>query len=208
MFSSAITDAIAILLFLVCSFVAARAFYLFIRVRSPRLFILGLSMGTIALTGAADYASSHITSVSLSTDWFLYIGQAVSYLFILLSLVNSSHEYGKRLMSWHLVLAIVALSLLFLSPFIPDIPTLALRVPLSSARCLLCFAIFFAYTAVFMTKQSLFSFLMGLAFLLLSIGYLVIIQKYFVSTSDYFDNIGDLIRMGGLIALLVAVIRG
>jgi len=59
-----------------------------------------------------------------------------------------------------------------------------------------------------MSKQSRFSLLMGIAFLLLSFGYLVIMLQYAVTSSELFDNLGDVIRMVGLFALLVAVIKG
>src|SRR5690242_16420191 len=90
MSNTLIPNLLAISLFLVALFVSIRAFYTYLQARSPRLFVLGLSMAMIALTAAADFASGNITTITLNTDWFLYIGQSVSLLFIFLSLLRSS----------------------------------------------------------------------------------------------------------------------
>lgn len=208
MLSTAIPDIIDALILLVSIFITIRALYLYGRVRTPRLFILGFSMALLAITAAADYASSHITSIALNTDWFLYVGQAVCFLFILLSLTNGSEDYLHGLMRWQVVVSLLALILLLASPVLPGFPNPVIKTVLSGLRCVLCFAIFFSYTAAFMSKQTRFSLLMGLAFLLLSFGYLVIVQQYVDPKAILLDNIGDVVRMGGLISLLIAVISG
>src|SRR5260370_7797704 len=70
--------------------IGVRAFARYLQLRSPRLFILGLSMGTIALTAAADTIGGAITSIQLNTNWFLYIGQAVSLVYLFLTLFSTS----------------------------------------------------------------------------------------------------------------------
>jgi hypothetical protein len=206
--SSMIPIALSIVLSIITSFIAGRSLYLYTRLRSPRLFVLGLAMAIIALTGVADLTSSLVTTITLHTDWFLYIGQAVSFLFIFLSLLNSEESYQKGLMRGHIIISLLALVLLFTAPFLPDFPNIAVQVSLSSIRCILSFAIFFSYTAAFMSKQTRFSLLMATAFFLLSFGYLIIILQYVVTLSVAFDNLGDIVRMVGLIALLAAVITG
>src|SRR5215472_2587952 len=108
-----IPNTLAVILFLVCLFISVRAFYAYARSQSQRVFILGLSMAVIALTAAADFVSSNVNSFSLNTDWFLYIGQATSLLFILLSFVRSSEEYLLRLMRLHVFASVLVLCLLF-----------------------------------------------------------------------------------------------
>lgn len=208
MISSMIPIVLSIVLGIITAFIAGRSFYLYARIRSPRLFVLGLAMAIIALTGLADLASSLITSVTLHTDWFLYIGQGVSFLFIFLSLLNSEEGYQQGLMRWHIIMSVLALLLLFTAPFLPNFPNTTVQIALSSTRCILCFPIFFSYIAAFMSKQTRFSLLMAVAFLLLSFGYLIIILQYVVTPSASFDNLGDVIRMVGLIALFAAVIKG
>ena len=98
MTSNLVTNILAVTLFLVGLFISVRAFYTYTKVQSQRVFILGLSMGVIALTAAADFVSSNFPDLALNTDWFLFIGQAVSLLFILLSLMSSGDVYLNRLM--------------------------------------------------------------------------------------------------------------
>jgi hypothetical protein len=205
-----IPNLLAISLFLVALFIAFRAFYIYRQTRNPRLFVLGMSMGVIALTAAADFTSSNLTNVTLNTDWFLYIGQAVSLLFIFLSLLRSSEGYLRRLMVWHVCLSALLLGLLLLSPALPNFPNTIVRAVLSGSRFVFCFGILFCYVEAFQKKATRFSFLMGLSFLLLAFGYLMIFQQYFVAVSNgqHFDNIGDIIRIFGLTTLLAAVLAG
>jgi hypothetical protein len=207
MISNAIPDIIDIVILTVTFIIAARALYLYFRVRAPRIFILGLSMILIFLTGVADYASAHV-SITLHTDWFLYIGQAIGFLFIFLSLLMSAESQQQSLQRWHIALSVAALALMILSPILPDITNSALRAILSGSRCVLCFAIFFYYALAFASKQARFSALMALAFVLLSFGYLVIEFQYFSAQPVFLDNVGDLIRIGGFAALLAAVVAG
>ena len=205
-----IPNLLAVSLFFVALFVSIRAFYTYVRARSPRLFVLGLSMAVIALTAAADFASSNITTITLNTDWFLYIGQSVSLLFIFLSLLRSSIGYLRRLMVWHVCISALLLGFLLLSPALPGFPNTALRAILSGSRFIFCFGILFCYVEAFQRKATRFSFLMGLSFLLLAFGYVMIFQQYFFTSTNavHFDNIGDIIRVFGLITLLVAVLVG
>jgi len=206
--SNLIPNVLALMLFLVALFIALRAFYVYSQSRNARLFTLGLSMGIIALTAAADFLSSNITSVTLNTDWFLFIGQAVSLLFIFLSFLRSSDSYLRSLMIWHVCVSALLLGLFLLSPALPDFPSTALKAALSGSRSLICFGIFACYVSAFLTKETRFSFLMGLSFLMLALGYLVIFQKYLVTNSLLFDNIGDVTRMVGLVILLFTVFIG
>jgi hypothetical protein len=208
--SNLIPNILAVVLFLIALFISVRAFYAYAHSQNPRLFILGLAMGVIALTAAADFVSGNLPNLALNTDWFLYIGQAVSFLFILLSFVRSSEDYLNQLMRVHVFASILAVCLLFLSPTLPDFPNIFLRALLSGSRCLLCFGISFYYISAFLSKQTRFSALMSTAFLLLSFGYLLIFQQYLASGPHQalFDNVGDMIRVVGLLALLAAILIG
>src|SRR5579883_2745365 len=93
-----VQNLLAVVLCLITLFVAIRSFYIYAQTHSPRLFILGLSMGILALTAAADFYSSNAANITLNTDWFLYIGQAVSLLFILLSFLGNTDGYFQLLM--------------------------------------------------------------------------------------------------------------
>jgi len=197
-----------LLLFLVFLFVSLRAFVLYVQLRSPRLFILSLAMGIIALTAAADFTSGIVTTISLNTDWFLFIGQTVSFAFIFLSLLQSGDDALHRLRRWQVVTTPLLVLLLLLAPVLPGFPNLVTQVLLSGSRSPICLLIFGYYTSAFIRKERLFCLLMSGAFLLLSIGYFLILLKYFVLPGDVFDQTGDFIRILGLITLLIAYIRG
>jgi hypothetical protein len=201
-----VQNLLAAVLCLIAVFVSIRALYIYSQTQSPRLFILGVSMGVIALTAIADFYSSNETSITLNTDWFLYIGQAVSLLFILLSFLNNSDRYFQWLMRSQLLVSALLIGLLLLSPTLPSFPHTALQTLLSGSRCVICFGIFFFYISAYMAKRARFSLLMGIAFLLLGFGYLVLAQQYFASNSVSFDSAGDIIRMFGLIVLLAAIL--
>jgi len=204
-----IPNALSLTLFFVALFISLRALYLYIQSRARRLFILGLSMGVISLTAIAGFAGDNITSVSLNVDWFNYIGQSVSFLFILLSFLRSSDDYLRRLMRWHVVASALLLILLLFATALPDFPNPAVtKTVLSGSRGLMCAIIFFCYVSAFMTKETRFSFLMSAAFLILSTGYFIIIPKYSSPIFESLDQIGDITRITGLITLLIAVLLG
>ncbi|HZR38682.1 MAG TPA: hypothetical protein VFB12_01095 [Ktedonobacteraceae bacterium] len=202
-----IPDILAVTFFLASAIVAPRAFMLYARVRNPRLFTLGLSMTLVALT-AADNLVMNFFTIPYNTYWFLYIGQTVSFTFILLSFVKSSDEYLKQLMYWHIFASMVMIGVLLCSPLLPAFPNNTVRAIASGSRSIPCFGIFYCYITAFMKKNTRFSFLMSGAFLLLSLGPWIIIEKYFVSNPDPLDMTGDIIRVIGLIILLVAVLGG
>jgi hypothetical protein len=201
-----VQNLLAVVLCFITLFVAIRAFYIYAQTHSPRLFILGVSMGILALTAAADFYSSNVANITLNTDWFLYIGQAVSLLFILLSFLGNTDGYFQLLMRLQVLVAALLIGLLLLSPTLPGFPHTAIQALLSGSRGVICFGIFFFYISAFMTKRARFSLLMSIAFLLLAFGYLVLVQQYFVPNATAFDSAGDIIRMFGLIVLLVAIL--
>lgn len=189
--------------------IGVRAFARYLQLRGPRLFILGLAMGTIALTAAADTISGAITSVQINTNWFLDIGQAVSLGYIFLSLFCRSDSALRRLLLWQILSTAPLLLLLLLAPALPDFPNPTIRAILSGTRCVICFLIFGRYIHSFIfTKETRFGFLMSVAFLLLSIGYFLILPKILFAHMDILDQMGDVIRIGGLATLLVGYIRG
>jgi hypothetical protein len=204
-----IANILSITLFLVSLFVALRSFALYVQVRSSRLCILGVSMTVIALTAAAGFAGDNVTSVTLNVDWFNYIGQTVSFLFILLGLVRSSEHYLRTVLRYQLLATVPLVILMLLAPVLPpDFPNpVVTKTLLSGSRGVICLFIFFYYTSAFMTKETRFSFLMSGAFLLLSFGYFTIMPKYALP-SDLLDHTGDIMRVSGLAAMLAAVVGG
>lgn len=196
------------ILFLVTLFISIRAFTVNAQVSNPRLLALGIAMGIIALSALADLISSNFTAITLTTNWFLYIGQATSLLFILLSLSSNKDSYLQGLIRWQIIISVLLIALLLLSPALPPITNITLKTILRGSRSLLCFGIFYFYISAYLKKQTRFSLLMGLGFLLLGFGYLIIAQELYTANVQLFDNIGDIVRLGGLFSLLIAVLAG
>ncbi len=111
-----IANILSITLFCVPLFVAIRAFAIYRKTFNHRLLILAIAMTIIALTAAAGFTGDNVTSVSLNVDWFNYIGQTVSFLFIFLSLLLSRERSLRVLVGWLLVACVPLLILLLLSP--------------------------------------------------------------------------------------------
>jgi hypothetical protein len=205
--SRLIPNLIDVSLCLVALFISVRSFDVYAQFRQLRLFILGLSMALVSLSAAADFTASYVRVVTLNTDWFLYIGQAVGFLFILLSLMRNSENYLRVLMRLNIVAFPLLLLLLLLSPVLPGIPNAVERAVLGGSRCLICFMIFFAYFAAFTSKPTRFSLLMSASFFLLSAGYLMTLEQSFApSLTQYlFNDLGDITGVIGLVALVAAV---
>lgn len=202
-----VPNALSLTLFFVSLFISLRAFYLYTQARSRRIFILSISMGMLSLTAIAGFAGDNVTTVSLNVDWFNYIGQTVSFSFILLSFMSSSEDFLRNLVRWQLVVSVLLLSLLVLAPVLPPefpYPSVTKSL-LSGSRGLICHIIFYYYAASFIKAETRFSLLMGIAFLALSFGYWIILPKYFVP-NDTLDRAGDITRICGLIILFLAVL--
>ncbi len=204
-----IGNILSITLFIASLFISLRAFSLYIQARTPRLLVLGLSMGMIALTAIASYIGDNVTTITFNVKWFQYIAQTISFLFILLSLLRNTDDYQRRIVRWHIIASLLLLLLLSLTPVLPkDFPDPAVtKTLLSGSRALICLIVFFYYWITFTTKETRFSFLMSAAFLLISIGYWMAIPKYFGPGMEQIDQMGDIVRTCGILVLLIAVLQ-
>jgi hypothetical protein len=203
-----VANVLSLTLFSIALLITMRTFFLCfqaIQGHNYRLFILGLAMGVITLTAIASFANDNIADLPLNVNWFKYIAQSVAFLFICLSLISNSDSYLRRLMFWQIAISIVLLVLLtpLLPVAFPNPPVT--KMILGGSRALVCFVIFFFYVTAFMSKETRFSLLMSGVFLLLSSGYLLNMPKYLDKHLTLLDNIGDGVRISGLIVLLIAI---
>jgi hypothetical protein len=191
---------------LVALFIAVRSFDIYARFHQYRLFILGLSMVLVSISAAADFTSSYVTVLTLQTDWFLYIGQSVGFLFILLSLIGRSDSYLRGLVRTYMVVFAFLLILLLLSPVLPPM-TMSIRTALGFSRFVICMLILIAYFSTYVSKPSRFSLLMSISFFFFTANYLMSLQQYFVPIiSQYiFRDQGDISGVIGLVVLVAAV---
>ncbi|HLZ57415.1 MAG TPA: hypothetical protein VKR06_10750 [Ktedonosporobacter sp.] len=189
--------------------ISLRAFYLYIRVRSSRLFVLALSMATITLTTTFDTfgdSITRLTHIQLNTDWFLFVGQAIGFLFFFLSIVLQDQDRLRVLVRYQVAISMLVLLPLLFLPAIPALSNPLLRLTLSGSRSIICFTIFFYYVTIFTRKETRFSLLMIVSFLLLSFGYLVLLPTYLLPNQDVLDHIGDIVRICGLTLMLMGFI--
>jgi hypothetical protein len=188
---------------LVALFISVRSFDIYSRSRQFRVFILGLSMALVSLSAAADFTSSYIRAVALHTDWFLYIGQAVGFLFILLSLMQSSDKYLRGLMRLNITAFALLLILLFLSPALPKMDIVTQTV-LNLIRFIVCLLIFFVYFTANMSKPTRFSIFMSVSFFFFTADYLMTVEKNFTPILNQ-SFVVALADVAGVLALVLLV---
>lgn len=190
--------------------IALRAFYLYIKLRNPHLFILWLSLSTIVLTSIASLIGDNhlLFHSSINTNWFKYIGQIISWLFIWLSTFRIAQQHALSIKNWHIVSSLLLTTLLLATPFLPPFPNIWTQIILSTLRAVICMFIFFQYIILFVTKTQRFSLFMSVAFLLLAFGYFVIFPKFLYSHQDLLTNTGDIMRICGFIVLLITYLIG
>ncbi|MBV9230176.1 MAG: hypothetical protein JOZ18_12750 [Chloroflexi bacterium] len=187
--------------------IAVRAFFLYARVRSDLLFILAVSMSTIALVGLLGIIGDNYVT-SFSTKWFRYTAQIVSYTFVFLCSVRSSEDYLRRVKQWQLVFTVLLVGMLLLAPLLPQLANSTLEAVVSSLRSVVSFIICLNYAVIFMQKETRFSFLMALAFMLITFGIWITTPWYFQQTLVTYLYVGDSMRTVGLITLLLAFLFG
>lgn len=191
---------------LVALFISVRSFDIYSRLRQYRLFILGLSMALVCLSAAADFTASYIKVIPLHTDWFLYIGQAIGFLFILLSLLQNSDTYLRGLMRLNILTFAFLLILLLLSPVLPDMNTLT-RTVFGLARLIICVIILCEYFSAYISKPIRFSLFMSTSFFFFTVDYMATLQQYF-ATNFYqylFRDLGDIAGVIGVGVLVAAL---
>ncbi len=197
------------ILLIVSSLIAVRALSLYGQIRGERLFILGLAMSIIALTSIVGLIGDNaLFGVHASTNWFKYIGQTISFLFVFLSTIRSTNSYLYQLMRWHIAVSSLLLLLLLLVPIFPPFPDPTTEAIVSGSRGVICFFIFYCYMSLFMGKETRYALLMSLAFSLLAFGYILILPPLFISHQDILSDTGNVLRIIGLSVLLLASLCG
>ncbi len=191
---------------LVALFIAVRSFDIYARFHQYRLFILGLSMALVSLSAAADFTSNYVTAIPLHTDWFVYIGQTVGLLFILLSLAQSSDSYLRGLMRLNIFAFALLLILLLSSAALPEM-AMTTRTLLGFTRLIICVFICIAYFSTYMNKPARFSLFMSIAFFYFTADYVMTLLQYYAPSISQalFRNSADITGVIGLVVLVAAV---
>jgi hypothetical protein len=195
----------------VALFISVRSFDIYSRSRQSRVFILGLSMVLVSLSAAADFTANYINTsparaIILHTDWFLYVGQAVGFLFILLSLVWSSDNYLRSLVRLNSVAFALLLLLLLFSPALPSMDIL-IQTVFNFTRFIACLLIFFVYFTAYMSKPTRFSLFMSISFFFFTADYLMTLEQNYapVFNQSLIIALADIVGVFGLVMLVGAV---
>ncbi|HEV2661351.1 MAG TPA: hypothetical protein VGU68_12165 [Ktedonobacteraceae bacterium] len=208
MTSTEITNLLLIAQASISLLIALRAFSRYARSGNDVLFILGMSMGIIAIVGVIGLIGDNYFVGQFSTKWFRYAAQVVSYAFIFLCSLRSAVKYMHLVKRWQMIFAALLLVLLFLTPQLPQFSNPGVEASVSFLRAVICFAICLTYAGIFMQKETRFSLLMGLAFLLISFGIAVTTPWYFEQARVLYLYVGDSMRTTGLVVLFVAFLVG
>lgn len=203
MTSTEITSLLLIAQATITLLISLRAFSLYSWTRKNLLFILGVSMGTIAVVGVIGLIGDNYFAGKFSTKWFRYTAQIISYTFIFLCAIRSSEKYLGWLKRWQLFFTVLLVVMLLLTPFSPQLSNPLVESSVSFLRAVICFAIFLTYVSFFMQKEARFSFLMSLAFLLIAFGIAITTPWYFAQTALLYLYVGDGMRTAGLFVLLI-----
>ena len=203
MTSTQITNILLIAQASIAFLIALRAFGRYLRSHNDLLFVLGTSMGIIALVGIIGLIGDNYFAGKFSTKWFRYTAQVVSYSFIFLCSLRSSANYMHLVRRWQLICIGLLLVMLCLTPLLPQLSSPLIEAPVSFLRAVICFAICLSYASIFMQKETRFSLLMSLAFLLISFGIAVTTPWYFEKASVLYLYVGDGMRTTGLMVLLL-----
>jgi hypothetical protein len=197
------------ILLIVSTLIAGRAFFFCRQIGGERLFIIGLAMGIIALTSVAGLVGDNaLLGIHYNTNWFKYIGQAVSILFIFLSAIRSADNYLYYLLRAQIAISALLLLLLIITPMLPHFSDPTTEAIVSGSRALTSLLAFYGYMSLFMGKETRYTLLMSVAFLLLTFGYIFILPPLFVPHLDMLSNTGNILRIVGLSMLLLAFLCG
>ncbi len=208
MTSTEITNLLLIAQASISFLIALRAFNRYSRTGNDVLFILGMSMGIIAIVGVIGLIGDNYFVGRFSTKWFRYAAQVVSYAFIFLCSLRSMVKYMHLVKRWQVICTALLLVLLFLTPLLPQFSNPRVEASVSFLRAVICFAICLNYASIFMQKETRFSLLMGLAFLLITFGIAVTTPWYFEQAKVLYLYVGDSMRTAGLVVLFVAFLAG
>jgi hypothetical protein len=202
---STIANVITFPIGIVCLIISLRAFHVYRLSRNEVLFILGLSMASIA---AAAFSSTvgelHIGGTNFNWEWTRAFGSCSGGLFLLLSSMVKSHEQLQMLKRWQIITAIAFIIVILLTPLYPRFASPFIPAGLFSCRIIIYGYACIRYTTLYISKATRFSLIMSAGFLLLAIGFGFNIPGVFQSGLAAVTILGAAIRTIGYISLLLA----
>jgi hypothetical protein len=193
-----------------CLIISIRAFYVYGLSRKDMLSIIGLAMGTIALTVfVGNIGDSHLGGNHFSTEWVRSLGSWSSALFIFLSSLVKSHEEIRQLRRWQIAAVTLFIVLIALMPLLPPLGGPLVSSSINAVRMVIYGCVLFRYFSLYVSKKTRFSLIMGIAFLVLELGFALYMPHLLYPDSfTVLSIISAFIRAAGFFALMIAYSAG
>ncbi|HLZ59318.1 MAG TPA: hypothetical protein VKR06_20435 [Ktedonosporobacter sp.] len=193
-----------------CLLISLRAFYVYRLSGKDLLSIIGLAMGTIALTVfVGNIGDSHLGGNHFSTEWARAVGSWSGALFIFLSSLVKSHEQVKHLRRWQITTAVVFIILIALMPVLPPLGGPLVSGVINSVRMVIYGCACLRYASLYVSKKTRFSLIVGTAFLVLEVGFgLYMPHLLFPASFVLLSILSAFIRAAGFFTLMIAYSMG
>lgn len=190
---------------LVCLFISLRAFYIYNLSRSDMVYVLGVSMASIA-TGIflGTVGDLHIAGNHFNADWTRAYGSSCGALFIFLSSLVSSQKQMQQLKRWQVLTVVVFVIVILLTPLYPPDKSPPIAILLNSCRIVIYFCAFIRYFTLYTSKGTRFSLIMWLAFLMLAIGFALNIPGAFQANLALITILAATVRITAYLTILLA----
>jgi len=190
---------------IVCLFISLRAFYIYNLSRSDMVYVLGVSMASIA-TGIflGAVGDLHIAGNTLNMDWSRAYGSSCGGLFIFLSSLVSSQKQMQQLKHWQTLAIVLFVFVVLLTPLYPPDKSPPIAIPLNVSRMVIYSCAFVRYFTLYLSKGTRFSLIMWLAFLLLFIGFGLNIPGVLQAKLAFVTIIAATVRITAYLTILTA----
>ena len=151
---SQVANLMSIPIGIVCLFISLRAFYIYNLSRSDMVYVLGLSMASIAAgTFFGAIGDAHMAGNTLNTDWGRAYGACCGGLFIFLSSLVNSHKQMEQLKHWQLLAVFVFVLVVLLTPLYPPTNSPPIAFALNACRMIIYTCAFLRYLTLYLFYQ-------------------------------------------------------
>jgi len=200
---SQVANLMSIPIAVVCLSISIRAFYIYNLSRSDMLFVLGLSMASIAVgTFMGTIGDAHIGGNHWATDWTRSFGACTGGLFIFLSALMKSNEQMQQLRRWQILVTGLLVIVIILTPFFPPVPGPFASFALNACRMIIYTCAFVRYAMLYAAKGTNFSLILSVGFCVLVIGYSLNIPGIFSTQFAALTIIAATVRIAAYFTLL------
>ena len=190
---------------MVCLYISLRAFYIYNLSRSDMVYVLGLSMASIAVgTFLGTVGDAHVAGNTLNMDWSRAYGACCGGLFIFLSSFMSSHQQMQQLKRWQLLAIVLFVIVVLLTPLYPPTKSPPIAFCLNACRMVIYTSAFIRYFYLYLSKGTRFSLIMWISFLTLITGYALNVPGILQGGLAIVTILAALVRITAYLTILAA----